>query len=854
MRRPGLIRWNAGAMAGAKRPRIHRYCLTGLVFLFLGSTAALAQAPDWTGTVSTDWFDANNWDEGAVPTSNDNIEINTIAPNPTVIDSTGAASRFTYIAFSDDSTGMVTVTGSDATWTTRQMEMGFRGNGMLTVEAGAQVTSDIIARVAFSSTSQGTVTVNGAGSRWSITGELMIGNAGQATLTISDGGQVSNVSAIIGRVDGKGTVTVTGPGSQWTNSGNLVVGSLGEAMLTVADQGTVSVGGGAGTVFFKDPILPSPTSGGPGTVNIGAADGEAAVAPGMINAALMDFTSPGTSTLVFNHTAGDYVFAAALTGGDMDDAVDVLAGTTTLAGDSSGFSGVTTVKGGMLVVSNALGGTINVTGGMLGGNGALGAVTIGAGATLAPGMSIGTATADTVTFDPGSIFEVEADPDGNSDLLEVTNMATLAGTVQVLSVGTFSPVAPVHDYIILTADDFGGTTFDAVTFDYAFLTPELSYDNLAGTDRVILNFIPNSTSFGDLDGTPNQEATGDALDSLGVSHPLYNLLIGLNVPDALAAYDALSGDLHPSVRSALINDSQQIRDTLLGRAGFNDNCLVDNGTANRIDQLPHRCRDVWIEGYGAWTDTDSDGNAAAMSQSNGGILAGIDGKLAERFRLGFAGGWSKGNVDIDSRNASADTESWHIAAYGGTTMGMLNLRNGVAFSWHDISTARTGLAETPTAGYDATTLQLFGEAGILLPPVQGVSFEPFAGLAHLRLHTDGFTENGGAESLAGQSDNDNVTFVTLGARLEATTAALTMRGMAGWRHAFGDTTPSTTFTLDGSDPFSIAGVPIAQNAFVATAGVEMAVNETASLGIAYAAQIASHVQSHAVEGYLTVGF
>jgi len=243
-----------------------------------------------------------------------------------------------------------------------------------------------------------------------------------------------------------------------------------------------------------------------------------------------------------------------------------------------------------------------------------------------------------------------------------------------------------------------------------------------------------------------------------------------------------------------------------------------------------------------------------MSQSNGGVLAGIDGTLAERFRLGFAGGWSKGNITVDDRNAGADTESWHIAAYGGTTMGMLNLRNGIAFSWHDIDTSRTTLAETPSAGYDATTLQLFGEAGILLAPASNITVEPFAGLAHLRLHTDGFTEDGGAESLTGQSDTDDVTFVTLGARLEATNGALTMRGMAGWRHAFGDTTPTTSFTLDGSDPFSIAGVPIAQDAFVATAGVEMAIHENARFSLAYAAQIASHVQSHAVEGNLIVGF
>jgi len=584
--------------ASAKRRRLHQITLVVLTFLCLGSSAAPAQAHDWTGSESTDWFDSDNWDETTIPTASDEVIVDTITPNPTVIDGPGAVSENSFIGLANGSTGAVTVTGSDATWTTSRLDVGLRSDGALTVEAGAQVTTTAGANIgAFGPDGRGIVTVTGPGSRWTITsgpfGGLLVAGTGQGTLIISNGGQVSNENATLARNgESRAIVMVTGPDSLWTNNGNLVVGSFGEGTLTVADQGAVSVGGGAGTIVLGEFFNSSAGIGGQGTVNIGAADGEAAVAPGTIKAALLDFARSGTGTLVFNHTADDYVFSAALTGGDMNDTVDVLAGTTMLTGDSSGFSGVTTVKGGMLVVSNALGGTINVTGGTLGGNGALGAVSIGAGATLAPGMSIGTATADTVTFDPGSTFEVEADPDGNSDLLEVTNMATLAGTVQVLSVGTFSPVAPVHDYIILTADDFGGTTFDAVTFDYAFLTPELSYDNLAGTDRVILNFIANSTSFGDLDGTPNQEAIGDAVDTLGVSHPLYDLLIGLNVPDALAAYDALSGDLHPSVRSALINDSQQIRDTLLGRAGFDDNCLVGDAAANRLDQQLHTCRDV----------------------------------------------------------------------------------------------------------------------------------------------------------------------------------------------------------------------------------------------------------------------
>ncbi len=39
---------------------------------------------------------------------------------------------------------------------------------------------------------------------------------------------------------------------------------------------------------------------------------------------------------------------------------------------------------------------------------------------------------------------------------------------------------------------------------------------------------------------------------------------------------------------------------------------------------------------------------------------------------------------------------------------------------------------------------------------------------------------------------------------------VTARGSLGWRHAFGDTAPTTTLAFAGGSPFSIAGAPIAE--------------------------------------------
>src|SRR5690606_25656975 len=132
-----------------------------------------------------------------------------------------------------------------------------------------------------------------------------------------------------------------------------------------------SVGNGAGTVLIA-------VSTGSGTLNIGAAAGETAVAAGTLDTAEVQFGS-GTGLLQFNHTNTDYTFAADITG---FGAIDHAAGTTALTGNSTNFSGATTVSGGALLVNGTLGGTLEVRdGARLGGSGTVGTTVIGSGGT-----------------------------------------------------------------------------------------------------------------------------------------------------------------------------------------------------------------------------------------------------------------------------------------------------------------------------------------------------------------------------------------------------------------------------------------------------------------------------------------
>ncbi|MCU1734576.1 MULTISPECIES: autotransporter outer membrane beta-barrel domain-containing protein, partial [unclassified Pseudomonas] len=84
---------------------------------------------------------------------------------------------------------------------------------------------------------------------------------------------------------------------------------------------------------------------------------------------------------------------------------------------------------------------------------------------------------------------------------------------------------------------------------------------------------------------------------------------------------------------------------------------------------------------------------------------------------------------------------------------------------------------------------------------------------------------------------------------------LTPRGSLGWRHAFGDTTPDADLRfVDGGAAFSTQGVPIAKDAAVVEAGLDVSVGAAGKLGVGYSGQLSSDSRDHAVTVSFSMGF
>ncbi|MGI8397623.1 autotransporter outer membrane beta-barrel domain-containing protein [Agrobacterium deltaense] len=847
----------------------------------------------------------------------------TIANGGTVNSASG------YISNDSSAIGEVIVTGANSLWNNATLvSVGEAGTGTLTISNGGSVTGSQ-GYVGFSSVGNGVVNVTGAGSNWISSGALFVGEFGTGSVTISDGGMVSASEIVIANDSGaSGTVEIggsagngrgvleTGYVERGAGNANLVFdGGILRATGSEANflrgfgagEATIDAGGafidtngfavgistdlqgtggltkqGTGTLTLSGTdIYSGVTTVENGTLLAGSAgafvqNGTYAVNGGVLDLGGFDLTigqlsgrggeiAIGNADLTIDQ-ASDGTYGGIFSGSG--DFTKRGSSTLFLTGNSSSFAGTTIVSGGGLVVNGRLGGTLTMTGSRLGGSGAIGTLNAGAGVTVAPGNSIGTLTVGgNLTFDPGTAYEVEVDPAGTgSDFISVAGTAFLNGA-SVTHVGMNGNYKPFSTYNILTATGGISGAFGAVTSNYAFLAADLSYD----LNNVYLQTARNDVSFADMAATRNQIAAAGAAEQLGTGNNVYDAIVTLpnDESEIQASLNALSGEIHASIKTALITHSLFVRDAANERlrSAFGDT----SATALPIQAFRPRGPEpiaadksekpvFWSTAFGGRSEASTDGNAATLRHQTGGFLAGVD-TTFDDVRFGLMAGYDNSRFDPRYRASSGSSDDYHLGLYAGTQWGSLAFRSGLAHAWHEIDTNRhvviESLEDRLDARYGAGTLQAFAELGYRIDTT-AASFEPFANLAHVAVRTAGFTEEGGAAALGSSSHTTNTTIATFGLHAEMDIrlggANATLRGMSGWRHAAGDTVPLTTHAFVGGGDFTIAGVPVARNAFTFVAGLDYDLNPSSTLGIAYSGEIAEGAQQHRVKATLSVKF
>lgn len=640
------------------------------------------------------------------------------------------------------------------------------------------------------------------------------GGTGSSTLIITPGagnsfsynGAISNFASV---TIGSGTTTLNGAstygGTTTLNGGTLILGNsaaLGTSTLVTINPTVVYTNG----LNVANPINLQ----GNTTLDVDASD-------------------TATQTGAITESGGTYGLTKTGTGTLVLDGVNTFGGSTTVqagtleVGDSSTSSA--TLDGN---VSVAAGGTLR-------GHGTIDGNVVNNG-TIWPGGSIGTLNIHgNYTQSANGILNIDATPSGQSDQLAISGKATIQGgsTVVLAQAGNW---APRTNYTILTAAQGITGQFASASSSLTFLTPELSY----ASNSISLSLERNDVAFASVAQTADQRATANAVEALGWNSAVYNAIVEADAATAQHAFDLLSGQIYPSTRTALIEDSHYVRDAI------NDHLLGLSNGANGISATNDGGVSAWTSGWGHWGANDSDGDASRLQADGSGLLVGADMPVGIA-RIGAVVGSGQNSARVDALDSSSHTTATHFGVYGSISAGQFQLLGGAAYAWQTVNSNRNvafgDFSGAYSSHYDANTVQGYLDGSYAFRIGQD-TLAPYLNVARVQTHTDAARESGGAAALNVDAATQSATYATLGLRgvfaLDARGDINAHAGL-GWQEAWGTTTSTSTMQFQsGGDAFDISGVPLARHAGVLSVGLSFALAPTLSADVSYNGQFAGH--------------
>lgn len=537
------------------------------------------------------------------------------------------------------------------------------------------------------------------------------------TLAIGSGGSIADSSSVQLTQSGT-TFDISAGGNQTIGALSGVSGSavnLGANTLTTNVAGTTSTFGGivqgsggltvnatgsAGSLT----LTASNTYTGATTIGSGATlvlQGNGSTTTGSI--ASQSVSDSGT--LTFAHS-DNVVYTGAISGGGALNQSGT--GMLTLNGNSSGFTGTTTVNSGTLEVGDAsdasavLGGNVTVaSGGTLMGHGTIGG-TVSNGGVVQPGGTIGILTvsgnytqASNATLNIEITPNVAAGPGVGYDQLSVTGRASLAGTLAVLDdAGSYTVGSR---YTILTAAGGRTGTFGTVTETPAFaayLDPVVSYD----ANDVYLTLDPTPTS----------------------------LSSGQQVPDML---------------TAMISAAHAVGDTILTDVcGPMARRLAKPGEGCAVRPLASYEMELWVRGLGGLGNV-AGGSRLSFTDHDAGTLIGV-GVGRDGFTLGVGAGYLATGLNF-SDGSDATQNAGLGFVYGRYEHGPWWLGAAAAYGGGMVNGTRalpaTGLAATGNRSADFAVVQARAAYDLDLGVL---TLEPRASLSYLHASQAALSESG----------------------------------------------------------------------------------------------------------------
>ena len=487
---------------------------------------------------------------------------------------------------------------------------------------------------------------------------------------------------------------------------------------------------------------------------------------------------------------------------------------------NNNYSGLTTINGGLLSVNGSLASSVLVNpGAALGGDGSVGATTVNG--IIAPGNSIGNLhILGNYVQNPGSSYQVQLNPAGQSDRISVSGSAQINGGTILVQPAPGAYFAG-EKFIILTASN-------GVSGHFAQVLGTIG--NFKFVDQYFSNQIDLVAQFNGLplSGlTFNQTAVARVFNDPNLPTSLQPVLAQLQTLDPAAlphALDQLSGAIYGSILSASrLNALQtgqllfdQLRSSLCRPYDF---CSDPCGNPIPLDWNP------WFRVRGGLGSINGDGNASGLAASSGGFLMGLDRWFSDQTRLGFYAGYNRTFLSVNDLSESANLDSFDLGISASHSIGRwYSLANlGYGFNHYQVN-RQISFAGPANTGYMGNSLNAAFESG-WRQQLGSLSLQPFTGLQYLNLHNNGATETGaGAVDLNVSSQTAQALWTSIGSRFSLERVrgnwVIAPNAQVAWLHdLLGDNRAAGLQFAGGGLPFMVLGARTGQDFIRAGSGM-----------------------------------
>ncbi len=277
---------------------------------------------------------------------------------------------------------------------------------------------------------------------------------------------------------------------------------------------------------------------------------------------------------------------------------------------------------------------------------------------------------------------------------------------------------------------------------------------------------------------------------------------------------------------------------------------------------------VWGATFGQIDRTKGDATGAGSSTRDirdANIAVGADYRIAPGSVIGFALSGGQSRSELGRNLGSSNADIFQLGLYGATKIGALSLAGSLSYAAMQVETRRNvpALGLGTTADYSAHVWGGRLQAAYDLFSAGGFTVSPIAALQIQSVHTPNFRETnsftGAAAGVTGRSHTNTALRSDLGLRITSVTMLggrkTTLFTEIAWAHYFQrDVTFAASLTGIANTNFVIEGARSNRDAALFSAGADIQLTPTLTLGGRFDASASGNTTSFAGSGMLRASF